>query len=135
MTPQIDSNYNGSSAKVVGAVALDAGKPFGTTPVLTFGRDAFLVYSIPGGVSTFTFNRPYQGLFEVQVTGTVLTDLIFAGTATFSEDGSATNTAATATIGSCIVSALAGQTFSIEIGATTITSAIMRVGDYGYSLG
>jgi hypothetical protein len=134
MTPQIDSNYSVSSAKVTGAVALTVANPFGTTPVLQFGKDAFMTFTQPG-ISQFTFVRSYQGLFEVQLIGTGLAGFNFAGTASVTSEGAAANSVGTAVIGSALVQAAAGQTFGFSVNGSTVTSAIMRVGDYSYTLG
>lgn len=135
MTPQIDSNYTVSSAKSIGAVAQTPALPLGTTPVSTFGKDAFFTYDPSGGSSVLLFNRAYQGLFELQVAGTGLTSFGFGGTAAITIAGSSTNSGGTLIVGSVIVQALPGQTLALGASGTTVTAAILRVGDYSYALG
>jgi hypothetical protein len=133
MTPQIDSNYSVSSAKVVGNFALTGGTPFGTMPVLTFGRDAFFSF-INSAQPQFLFNRAYQGLFEVDIVGTTLTSITFTGTATRTLDSTVIDAAGLNLKSSVLIQALPGQTFGVSLVAVTVTSSILRVGDYSYAL-
>ncbi len=135
ITPQLDSNYGSSdSAKIVGATAQTAALPFGTAPASTFSRENLWTYDPVTGAITFL--RPYQGLFSAAIEGTVISAVsVSASTAVVSVTTGSINAAGTGATYSWVVGAQEGQTLDVATTATTITSAVMRVGSYRASLG
>lgn len=130
-TPQIDSNYGNDSMKSTGGGTLSGSNPMGTLPVTVFGRTNLGTWN---NSSLFTFSVNYQGIFVIDLVGTSLVAVPVTGSATHS-GGTVANAAATSSLTNVIVSALAGQTIQIGTVGATVTSAIVRVGNYTYSLG
>lgn len=134
MTPQLDSNYVTNSAKVVGGTAQTAALPFGTAPVITYGRSDLFTYNSTTG--EFTFLISYEGLVVILAAGTVLSAASLAGgtTVTSTSLGTVANGTNTSSITHFAIQATPGQIMDVSLTATTVTSCTMRVGNYSYTL-
>lgn len=134
-TPQIDSNVSNGfdSMKLVGATAQTAALPFGSGGTISNSRNSICTYDGTSGALTFLI--PFEGLITINAQGTGITNSSFAGsTATISSAGTVVNTAGTQQVGSYYISATPGQTIDFGMTATTVTSAVARMGPYSYAL-
>lgn len=90
-------------------------------------------------VSTFTFSGNYQGLASLNLIGTGITSITLAGTGTETKlveliDAAATNSITVFTLNEAY-DTLGAQTLTITIANTTLTTVILRIGEYLTTLG
>lgn len=134
-TPQIDSNVSNGfdSMKLVGNTALTAALPFGSGGVVTSSKGVIASYD--GVTGAITFLQPYEGIIAMRMTGTGITSITTVGsTVTSINAGGDTNTAGTGITYSHAFSATPGQILDYAVGATTVTSSVLRMGPYASSL-
>jgi len=135
MTPQLDSNYGASdSAKVTGGGTMTAASIFGSASSQAFSRGT--LWTLDAVTGTLTFLQNFQGVFAFNFVGTGISSPVnLGGTATSSLIQSTTNGTNTNITCVAIANALVGQTLILTLaGATTLTTSVMRVGAYQYSL-
>lgn len=115
---------------VTGNTSMTAAKPFGTAPVL-LGKGFSM--SSSGTNNVITFSRGGDYILEAQITGTVITaaSTVVTGSGVGSNFGAGfiVNAAGTIAIASTkIVGAVAGDTLTLTMTATTVTASIMDIG-------
>lgn len=133
MTPQIGDVFLGQS--IYGEFTNNGGSnanPFGTK---TGNLPATAVSTgTTASVTTFTFTSPWRGVFSLNFVGTGLSAATFGGTATtVTTIGSITNAGTTQGVAQAEIKADVGQTVTITINNTTITSSDVLAGQGAFS--
>jgi hypothetical protein len=134
-TPQVDGDASDADSAKVGSTGVleTALLPFGPAPLLTFSRENMFNYDPVTGV--FTFLRPYQGLFQYDVTGSGITVLDVTGTADITPPTFAVNAGGTFLCGRQLIRADEGETFDpVVTGAAAISQVNLRIGAYAWTL-
>ncbi len=125
LTGQPESNFT-----YTGNTAMSGALPLGTDPTLGASQPNgfFLDYNNSTGAISIPANSEWFIAFKIQ--GTIMSAPVFtAGTATVTNNQTATNGAATAMVGYCNVanSTTSDQTFIFTLTATTVTSSVFNI--------
>jgi len=133
MTPQLsDVSVGGSLYLEYASTVSTNAAPFGI--VATGNLQAALVST--GGttsLNTITFTNPFAGVVSWGVSGTGISAVAQGGTAARAENRSTFDAAGDTAVGSIAVTATAGQTITITITNTTLTSGDLMIGQGSFA--